>query len=263
MEDVHHHPGIEAAPPVQRVTPGHLFGWLRAGISDLMRAPMASLFYGVVFAVVGYVALGVLGRLAHLVTAMISGFLLLSPFLAVGLYRISQRLEAGERPTLGDSMTAWRLNYGSIGLFAAFLGFAFIFWERISAILFALFYGRQPPAVEEPGGWIFLMAAENPAFVALYMLVGGIAAAAVYAVSVVSIPMMLHRPVDPVTALITSLRAVGENPITLGLWAVVIVALFALGVVTWFVGLVVIMPVLGHASWHAYRSLVGAPATST
>ena len=258
MEHAETHPGDHAAPPVRHVHAGRPFAWLAAGLGDLLRAPVPSLFYGLVFGVVGYVALGVLGRMAHLVTAMISGFLLISPFLAVGLYRVSQRLEAGATPALADSLTAWRVNYGSIGLFAAFLGFAFIFWERVSAILFALFYGRNPPPVEDPGGWIFVAAAEHPGFLALYVLLGGVAAAGVYALSVVSIPLMLDRPLDPVTALLTSLRAVAANPVALGVWAVLIVALFALGVATWFAGLVVVMPVLGHASWHAYRDLVPA-----
>lgn len=256
MEHVQTQPSIEEAPPVRGIHPGRPFAWLGLGVRDLARAPLPSLFYGVVFAVVGYLAIGVLGQFAYLVTAMVSGFLLLAPFLAIGLYRISQRLERGERPELLDSMTAWRVNYGSIGLFAAFLGFAFIFWERLSAILFALFHGRNIPPVEDPTGWIFLLG-ENPAFFALYTVVGAVAAAVVFAASVVTIPLMLDRPIDPVTALITSLRSVGANTFSLLLWALIIAALFVLGIVTWFAGLVIIMPILGHASWHAYRDLVG------
>jgi uncharacterized membrane protein len=242
-------------PGVRSISAGQAFTWLGAGWRDLRAAPVQSGFYGVVFAVVGWLALGLLGQLAYLVTAMISGFLLLAPFLAIGLYRISQQLETGQRPRLGDSMTAWRRNYGSIGLFAAFLGFAFIFWERISAILFALFHGLDVPKVDNLGGWIFLLS-EDPVFLVLYVGLGAIAAATVFACSVVSIPLMLDRHVDPVTALITSVRATMKNRFALAVWAVTIVVLVAIGIATWFIGLVVIMPVLGHASWHAYRDLV-------
>ncbi len=255
MEDIYNQPSIEEAPGVRGIHSGRPLAWLAQGVRDLARAPAPSLFYGVVFAAAGYLAIGVLGQFAYLVTAMLSGFLLLAPFLAIGLYRISQRLERGERPGLIDSMTAWRVNYGSIGLFAAFLGFAFIFWERLSAIMFALFHGRDIPAVDDPSGWIFLLG-EDPAFFALYGLVGAVAAAVVFAASVVTIPLMLDRPIDPVTALITSLRSVGKNSFSLFLWALLIAVLFVVGVLSWFIGLVLIMPVLGHASWHAYRDLV-------
>lgn len=255
MAHAHTEPSVEAVPPVNPIHPGRPFVWLTRGVRDLLQAPLPSLFYGVVFAVVGYVAIGVLGRFAYLMTAMISGFLLLAPFLAIGLYRISQRLERGEPAELLDSMTAWRVNYGSIGLFAAFLGFAFLSWGLLSAILLALFHGRDIPPVEDPSGWISLLG-ENPAFLVFYALVGALAAAVVFAASVVTIPLMLDRPIDPVTALITSLQSVGTNTFTLFLWALIIAALFMLGVLSWFAGLVIIMPILGHASWHAYRDLV-------
>lgn len=243
------------APDVAKIGTWQAFAWLGSGIRDLRAAPLPSGFYGLVFAVVGYLAIGLFGDLAYLVTAMTTGFLLLAPFLAIGLYRISQQLEAGERPRLADSMTAWRHNYGSIGLFAASLGFAFVFWERISAILFALFHGLNLPTVDNLGGWIFLLS-EDPLFLVLYVGLGGIAAAFVFACSVVSIPLMLDRRIDPVTALITSMRATLINRIALGIWAITIVVLVAIGIATWFLGLIVIMPVLGHASWHAYRDLV-------
>lgn len=242
-------------PDVRRIGAWQAFAWVGAGVRDLRAAPLHSGFYGVVFAVVGYLALGLLGQLPYLVTAMISGFLLLAPFLAIGLYRISQQLEAGRAPRLVDSMTAWRRNYGSIGLFAAFLGFAFIFWERLSAILFALFHGLDLPEIENLTGWIFLLS-EDPVFLVVYLGLGAIAAGIVFACSVVSIPLMLDRHIDPVTALVTSVRATLANRFALAVWAITIVVLVAIGIATWFLGLVVIMPVLGHASWHAYRDLV-------
>ncbi len=243
------------APDVSKIGSAHVRAWLVAGIRDMQAAPLQSGFYGLAFALGGYVAIGLFGDLAYLVTAMTTGFLLLAPFLAIGLYRISQQLEAGEAPRLADSMTAWRRNYGSIGLFAAFLGFAFIFWERVSAILFALFHGLDLPKADDLSGWIFMLS-EDPVFLVVYVGLGGLAAAFVFACSVVSIPLMLDRRIDPVTALITSVRATLNNRLPLAVWAVTIVVLVAIGIATWFLGLIVIMPILGHASWHAYRDLV-------
>ena len=242
------------APGISRIGYWQAFHWIAAGVRDLRRAPLQSGFYGVAFALIGYLAIGLFGRHAYLITAMITGFLLLAPFLAIGLYRISQQLEAGEHPRLADSMTAWRHNYGSIGLFAAFLGFAFIFWERISAILFALFHGLKLPTVDSLSGWIFLLS-ENPVFLVLYFGLGALAAAFVFACAVISIPLMLDRRIDPVTALITSVHATQSNPFALAVWALTIVALVAIGIATFFLGLIVIMPILGHASWHAYRDI--------
>lgn len=243
------------APEVATIDTGRPFAWIAAGIRDMQAAPLQSGFYGLVFALAGYLVIDLLGDLPYLVTAMTTGFLLLAPFLAIGLYRISQQLAAGERPRLGDSMTAWRRNYGSIGLFAAFLGFTFILWERLSAILFALFHGLALPNADNLGGWIFMLS-EDPVFLVLYVGLGGLAAAFVFACSVVTIPLMLDRRIDPVTALITSWRATLNNRLALAIWAVTIVVLVAIGIATWFLGLIVIMPVLGHASWHAYRDLV-------
>ncbi len=263
MDQVDAAGSVVEVPDVARIDTGRAFAWIAAGIRDMLAAPLQSGFYGLVFALAGYLVIGLFGDLPYLVTAMTTGFLLLAPFLAIGLYRISQQLAAGERPRLGDSMTAWRHNYGSIGLFAAFLGFAFILWERLSAILFALFHGLELPNADNLGGWIFMLS-EDPVFLVLYVGLGGLAAAFVFACSVVTIPLMLDRRIDPVTALITSVRATLNNRLALAVWAITIVILVAIGIITWFLGLIVIMPVLGHASWHAYQDLVrtdsGKPA---
>ncbi len=237
---------VEASRPWQ---------WLAAGWRDFDRARPVSAFFGIVFSVLGFIIVGVAAPRPYLVTAAISGFFLLAPFLALGLYQISRRLEQHERPTLGDAVRSWRENVESIGLFAAFLAFAFVFWERLSAILFALFYGRDVPTMEAFSGWLFLIG-DRFSFLLAYVALGAVVAAVVFAMSVISVPMMLDRRVDVVTAVVTSVRVVLANPRAMLLWAGMIAALSLAGVVLLLLGLIVTMPLLGHATWHAYRDLV-------
>ncbi|MBA1149183.1 DUF2189 domain-containing protein [Ectothiorhodospiraceae bacterium WFHF3C12] len=249
-------PGV-AEFAVRVVEPSRPLRWLAAGWQDFRRAPQLSLFFGAAFVLAGLMILVVASPRPYLITSMISGYFLVAPFLALGLYQISRRLEAGEPPVLGDAVTAWRGNNHSFGLFAAFLGFAFIFWERLSAILFGLFHGRDIPPMETFTGWLFLVS-DNPVFLLLYLTVGGALAALVFALSVVSVPMLLDRRIDVVTAAVISLRVVAANPLAMVLWAACIVALTLAGTMLLLLGLAVAMPVLGHATWHAYRDLVPA-----
>ncbi len=150
---------------------------------------------------------------------------------------------------------AWRANTGSIALFGFALAFALISWERISAILFALFFGVDAPPVENVLTDLFF-SGRYPGFSVTYIVAGALLAAVVFLVSVVSIPMMLDRAVDPVTAMTTSVRAAAASRGTMFIWAVTIVVLIAIGFATALLGLIVIVPLLGHATWHAYRDLV-------
>ena len=240
--------------PVRRVEGSRPLRWLAAGWRDLLRAPVPSLSFGITFAVVGYLLIGVAASHPHLVTSAVSGFFLIAPFLALGLYQISRRLEAGQAATLPDAMTAWRGN-PSIGLFAVLLAFVLISWERISAILFALSYSGGIPTLDNLFYTLFL-SGEHVGFALSYVIAGGLLAVLVFAFSVVSVPAMLDQRCDTVTAIVTSLRATRGNEPAMALWAVLIVALVLAGFATAFLGLVVVMPLLGHATWHAYRDLV-------
>jgi uncharacterized membrane protein len=229
--------------------------WLARGANDLRRALAPSLFYGLVFAFAGAWATWVAWGRPHLVTALFSGFLLVGPFLLMGVYDLSRQLDAGERPDLGRSLSAWRANAESIGLYGFLLAFVLISWERISAILFALLLPAEVASVERLISEI-VFSGRHLELLALWALAGALLAALVFAFSVVSVPMLLDRRTDVVTALLTSLAAVRANPAPLALWAVLIVVLTAVGFATWFAALVVVLPLLGHATWHAYRDLV-------
>lgn len=229
--------------------------WLRDGFSDMLRALPISLVFGALFAALGYLLVTYAWSWIHLAMALTSGFLLLAPFLAIIFYDLSRQMDEGMQPHLRHTLTAWRANPWSIGLYAALLVLMLLAWERMSAILIGLFLVDNVPAVENLYSTLFF-SGEHLAFLTAYAFFGLLFAGVVFALSVVSLPMMLDRKVDVATALVTSLWTVRENPLVMLLWAGIIVVLIAVGYLTSFIGLVLFFPWLGHATWRAYRELV-------
>lgn len=242
-------------PGIRIVSFGSPLTWLREGLADLRRCWPISLAYGLVFAILGYFLTSYAWTQVHLAMALTSGFLLLAPFLALGFYDLSRQLDLGLRPSLHHTFAAWHENGGSIGLFGSLLMIALIGWERLSTILVALFMTGNPPGVENLFGEA-IASGEHTTFLIAYALFGAVIAAMVFALSVVSLPMLLDRKVDTGTAMMTSLWAVRENPRVMLLWAAIIAALIVVGYLTWFIGLMVFFPLLGHATWRAYREMI-------
>jgi uncharacterized membrane protein len=222
--------------------------WLRSGWDDFKATWMHSLALGSVFALLGFGLTRMAWSNWHLAMTLATGFLLVSPFLAIGFYELSRRREGG----LGKTVSPFE-NLASIGLFAALLMFIFSVWERISAIVLGLYLGPRP-VPEASLSWLF--SADNWPFLLAFFAVGAVIAAFAFALSVVSVPMLMDRRVDLVTAIISSLYVVRWNPLAMLVWAATIVAATAIGIATAFIGLAVIFPLLGHATWHAYRDLV-------
>lgn len=249
-------PDLEQSFPEARVVPpGAPWRWLARGLEDLKAAPFASLFYGVVFALMG-AALMRFVTSAAIELALVTGFLLVAPFLSIGLYDISRRRELGEKPTLGPSLVAWKANAPAVGFYALILALLLAVWIRVSVVVVALFFTSGEPMehgvlVElagSPEGWVFMVA---------YAAAGGGFALLVFATSVVSIPMLLHRPdMDTLTAMIASFSALKCNFATMLLWAATIVVLVAVGFLAAYVGLAVVVPLIAHATWHAYREAI-------
>jgi uncharacterized membrane protein len=242
-------------PDLRKVGPGRPFLWLKRGLADIARVPLASLSYGVVFAAIGAFLLWLARGGGHLAPALVTGFMLVAPFLAIVLYDLSRQIERGGEVDTVGAFHAWRRNSGSISLFGLLLALTLIMWERLSAIIFALFYGGSVPDLRNFLADV-LLSGRYTELVVAYFGVGGLVAIAVFAFSVVSLPLMLDRDIDVASAIVTSVRCVGRNPAAMLVWAVLIGALIAVGFLTWMVGLVLVFPWLGHASWHAYRAMV-------
>jgi uncharacterized membrane protein len=233
--------------------------WLAAGWRDLWRTPGPSLAYGAVFA--GAAALMAIGfsqyRVHSLFLALAGAFMLVGPFLAVGLYEASRRTAAGQPVGLGDVARAPFSARGQLSFFGVLLMLAALAWLQIAFLLLMLFLGGSaiPPANEFVQLLIF-----TPRGLGLLIvgsIVGGLIALTVFAVSVVAVPMLLDRQVDAVSAGRASLAAVAANPKAMALWAALIVVMMAAGFATLLAGLVVAFPLTGHATWHAYQDIYG------
>ncbi|MET0193441.1 MAG: DUF2189 domain-containing protein [Hyphomicrobiaceae bacterium] len=251
-------PATIAGVTVEQVAFDAPWNWLASGWRDLWTVPRVSLTYGVVFAAISMgLTLGLMaGGHESLVLALGGGFLLIGPIAAVGLYETSRRLEAGQSAGLRDGLRAGLKARGQLGFFGAILAFVYFVWVQIAFLLFMLFLGSKPlpPASEflptllfTPHGLGLLVAGT---------MVGGALAFLVFAISAVSAPLLMTRPLDAVSAIAVSLAAVIANPKPMALWAALIASFMALGIATLFVGLVIAFPLIGHATWHAFRDLV-------
>ena len=248
-------PAVSIVPPVRVVGLDAPWRWLKLGFEDFRAAGFASVFYGLVFACMGRLLSWVFSHAYEYVWALTSGFMLVGPFLALGLYDLSRRRGRGETPSLRPTLFAWRENLASLGLFGLVLGILLLLWSRASLVVIAVSFPDEMPSFEHFTRNLF--APEHLQFLLVYCSVGAVFASLVFATAVVSVPMMLDRDTDGIVAALTSLRNCAENAATMVLWAGIITALTALGFATWHLGLVLIVPVIGHATWHAYKEIVG------
>ena len=233
---------------------GDPFRWLADGARDFARAPAIGLFFGACFVAMGWALLTVFEAAPAYVLALSAGFLLVGPFLCLGLYDASARLQRGTRPRLLDAMAAWRGRLDTLAIFAVVLLVLEMLWARASIVVFALsFSGRMP---DFAGSLRSLLDPRNLDFIVAWIAVGGVFATIIFAVSVVSMPMILDRGTDAITAGLTSIRLVLAQPAVMLLWAAIITTLVVLAMIPGFAGLLVVGPIIGHASWHAYRAAV-------
>ena len=229
--------------------------WLASGLADLRASPGIALFYGVAFWAMAQVLALVFRHRPEYTLSMVSGCLLVGPFLAMGLYEVSRRRELGQKPDLASSLTCWDGHIKSMSMLVLVLLLLELLWGRASLVVFAVFFNTGMPSTTGVIEAIFNP--ENLDFVAVYLFVGGIFATLVYAISAVSIPMILDRDTDAISAGITSIRVfMGELAVML-FWGLILSVLVVLSFMTpWMLSLIVVGPWLGHASWHAYRGTV-------
>lgn len=249
-------PDSTASPsPLRRLSLGAPLRWLAAGLGDLRAVWPISLFFGVAFwAMAAAVRLVFLGQPEYTMT-LVSGCFLLGPFLAMGLYEASRRREAGLPPDLGACLTCWDRRLGSMAMLVLVLLVLELLWGRASLVVFAVFFSTGMPSTASVVQAVF--SPENYEFLAVYTVVGGAFAGLVFATCVISIPMILDRDTDAITAGLRSIQLTLTQPLVMLFWGVLIVALtLAAMALPWALGLVVVAPWLGHATWHAYRGAI-------
>ncbi|EKE44318.1 hypothetical protein OCGS_1562 [Oceaniovalibus guishaninsula JLT2003] len=244
----------QAALPVLSAT--DLLRALALGWRDFARAPAFGLFFGGVYAAGGWL-LAWLGAGTIEGTLLLSlGFPLIAPFAAVGLYEVSRVLERGDRPRWGPVLGVIAAEKDrQIPWLGALIVFYFLFYSFLAHMIFAMFMGLGPMTNVLTSYDIFLTP-RGLTMIAVEMAVGGVLAFLLFSLTVVSLPMVLDREVDFVTAMLTSMRVVRTSPGTLLLWAAIIAVALLAAMLPLFLGLLVVLPILGHATWHLYRRAV-------
>ncbi len=233
------------------------FGWLSAGWSDFRASPLPSLAYGVFLVLLSYLILWALysAGLLYLALPTISGFLIVGPFFAIGLYEKSRALEQGEKIGLWRMLWVRRVQVSQLAFAGLMLGILVLFWIRIADLLYALFFGLTPfPGAEDAfvnvlttvRGWMLIIVGSA---------VGGLFAAFAFALSLFSIPMIMAERRDALTSLGLSFAMTNHNLTVALAWGAIVAAGLAFSVLTGLLGLAVVFPVLGHGTWHAYKSI--------
>jgi uncharacterized membrane protein len=247
-----------AAADIARVPFDAPWTWLAAGWRDFWNAPQISLLYGGAFTALSVALTFGLsaGGMASLVLALAGGFLLIGPAAAVGLYEVSRRLENEQSLRLGEVMTQGFKAAGQLGFFGAVLAFVYVVWVQLAFLIFMLFFGDRPLPPSSEFAAALLLTTHGLGLLVTGTVVGGLLAALVFAISVISVPLLMTQRIDAVTAIVTSLRTVWLNPKPMALWGALIAGFMAFGLASLFVGLVIAFPLIGHATWHAFRDLV-------
>lgn len=237
------------AAPCRSLSATEPLGWLRLGWADLKAAPRQSLCYGVIMLALSHgitAATWLFGNIG-LYLGLVSGFVFVGPWLALTLYSISRRLEEARQVSLGSSMGDAARAVGNALVFAVILTVVFLVWARAATMVHVFF-----PPTENPG-WSELLP-----FLAVGTAVGAVFSAIVFAASAFSLPMLMDRRTDTVTAVVTSINAVLRNKGAMAVWAAIIVACVIVGAATAWLAFIVLLPLIGHATWHAYRRTVDA-----
>lgn len=237
--------------------------WLAAGWRDLWTRPASSLAYGVLVFVLSVSFVFALVATGHdyILLPALAAFMIIAPFLAIGLYEKSRAIEEGRPVSLRTMLLVRPRAGGQVFFLGLLLCMLMLLWMRAAVLIYALFFGVTafpgldhiiPMLFGTPYGWLML---------AVGSAVGGFFAAVAFAAGVFSVPMLLDRSVDALTALGSSVRLVWNNLAPLLTWGFIVCLLFAISVATGLIGLILLFPLLGHATWHAYRS-VALPAES-
>ncbi|MDV7338704.1 DUF2189 domain-containing protein [Terasakiella sp. A23] len=233
--------------------------WLKQGWHDFKEAPGVGLTYGLIFVLSGYALFWGLQalKLTYLILPFSGSFILFAPWLALGLYEVSRQREKGENPTFMSTCNAWRQSPRRLGIMAFVLLMFMLIWTQVAVVLYALMMGDASLSLETISADIFTRT-DGLVFLAVGSMVGLIFAAIVFLLTAVSVPMILDRQTGAFEAMQFSFQTVMKNSHVMWSWAFTIGIIAWFAIATFFIGLIVAMPVLGYASWHAYRDLVPA-----
>jgi uncharacterized membrane protein len=252
------------APPLphdnpfkRNYAPAMAFQWLAAGWRDMLVQPALSLIYGfAVFVVSVVVVAGLISfEWDYILFPAFAGFMVVGPLLAVGLYEKSRRLAAGSPVSLASMIVVRPASGGQLLFTGVLLCLLMLLWMRAAVILYALFFGLLPfPGLQHVAATLFM----TPAGLALLIvgtLVGALFAAFSFAISAFSVPMLLEEHTDALTAMGTSMALVWNNLPVMLTWGMIVLVLFLASLATGLLGLIVVFPLLGHGTWHAYRAI--------
>jgi uncharacterized membrane protein len=250
---------LDARVRLRKIGPADCISALREGLDDFLAMPTHPLFVGIFYAIAGIVLVGLTSvrNALHLVFPFAAGFALLGPFFAVGLYEMSRRREAGLSVSWRDAFAVLRspalpsiiaLGVGLFALFAAWIG--------VADVLYGWLYGPKSPAAALPFLADVLTTGRGWTLIVVGSLIGVCFAALALCLSVVSFPLLLDRDVGVVPAVVASLNTARGNPAAVALWGLIVAAALVLGSLPLFIGLAVVMPVLGHATWRLYRRAI-------
>jgi uncharacterized membrane protein len=235
--------------PSRRLELGAPVRWLQLGWRDFRQAPGPSLWYGGILVLISYLLAFVTWKLGGyiLILSVMSGFVFIAPVLALGLYSISCQLQRGLKPQIGYCLREGRRHLGDELVFSVILLVIFLVWARAASMVHVFFPMESHPKITD------LLV-----FLGIGSAVGSVFAALVFSASAFSLPMMLDRKVDTVTAVLTSVSASLHNKGPMLVWAAIIVLSVVISFATALLGLAVLMPVLGYATWHGYRDTIQA-----
>ena len=229
--------------------------WLKLGWDDLIANPGPSLGQGVLLVALGWLLLFLCSSHIDLLAAAVSGFLLVGPLFAAGFYELSRLRAAGQPATFDASLDGAMRNGKALAHLGLLLAVLAIAWVWFSGLLFRLSFHGMLPSIDE-GFYRTIFEWNYPGFLFTYLATGAPFALVAFIVSAVAAPMIFDRGAETKLAIRTSAEVVRSNPAPMALWAVLIAVLTAIGFATFLLGLIVILPILGHATWHAYRELV-------
>ncbi len=254
--------------PIRQIAPNQPMRWLVLAWRDVARCGWVSFAHGLALCVFGLLLLNVAHHQFWLLAGAFSGFLVVAPVLATGLYALSRALERGE-PTswrlVLDTWLSWRRHGHSadgkdwrLVRFGLLLGLAGTGWVLTSAALITLL---SPTPIEQPLDFLrSVVLARDHYLFELWLALGGVMAAPIFASSAIALPLLLDRQISVLHAVVISWQAVLSNPLPMAWWAFLIMGFTLLGLCSALLGLIAVVPMLGHASWHAYRDLVDASA---